>query len=96
MKKNDLVEIRQKIDHIDQLILSNLSKRKKLVRLVGEYKMIHSIKPLDKARWEQVLVSRSRWGESIGLDSKFVVDIFELIHHYSLQIEENYVKSKNS
>jgi chorismate mutase len=44
--------------------------------------------PLQKGRWQEVLESRKDLAQQKGLDPDFVEKIWQLIHEYSLNIQE--------
>jgi chorismate mutase len=87
MHKTNLTELRKQIDLTDQELIQVLRKRVSLVELVGKAKQGNSAPPLDPSRWQQVLDTRTEWAVELGLDPKFVVDLFNRIHEYALQIE---------
>ncbi len=82
-----LIRLREQIDTVDHKIICLLEKRLLLVRKIGNMKLLKSLPPLDPARWQHVLDTRSEWGRELGLDPEFIQDIFIRIHDYSLQIE---------
>ena len=49
----------------------------------------HKISPLDKKRWEDILSLQLKKSEKLGLTQEFVKDVLNLIHKYSLKIQEN-------
>lgn len=79
--------LRDAINVVDHDILSLLAQRKELVAKVGEHKKTQHLPPLDPSRWQQVLDSRTQWAVELGLNPEFVVDLFNRIHEYALQIE---------
>lgn len=87
MQKSSLTELRKQIDSADHELIQILRKRVSLVELVGRAKQRSSAPPLDPARWQQVLHTRTKWGTELGLSREFILDIFNRIHDYSLQIE---------
>lgn len=87
MLKTNLEELRNQIDIVDQELIRALRKRFSLVELVGKVKKRNEVKPLDATRWQQVLLSRTKWGKELDLDPVFITNIFNQIHDYSLQIE---------
>lgn len=80
--------LRAKLDKIDQTLVNSLKKRQDIVINIGQLKKQHGLPPLDPKRWQQVLETRRQWGSEMGLDPIFIEHIFEVIHNYSLQIEE--------
>lgn len=86
---NDKLENwRKQIDVIDERILTALAKRIKIVRKIGKFKKEQSISAFDKNRWEQVLNSNIKTGETLGLSKEFIKNLLHLIHKYSRQIQE--------
>jgi len=86
MNKIDI--LRKQIDIIDERILTSLAKRIEIVRKIGKFKKDQKISALDKERWEQILKSNLRKGESLGLSRKFVKNLLNLIHTYSIEIQK--------
>ncbi|WP_423063002.1 chorismate mutase [Candidiatus Paracoxiella cheracis] len=67
-----------------------LSERMQLVNQVGKYKKQHNILPLDQARWEAVLKSKTEFAESLGIDADAVRKLYSMIHEEALIIERQY------
>ena len=82
-----LEKLRAEIDEADRVLIDTLLKRMNLVKIVGEYKKERGIPPLDQKRWEQVVKSRSEYAQGLGLSPELIVEIFEILHKYALQIE---------
>lgn len=80
--------LRTKIDSTDRQLVVILSKRLNLVAEIGKLKKQTNLAPLDPARWQHILTTRSGWGSELGLNQNFIQDIFNRIHEYSLQIEK--------
>lgn len=87
MLKTNLPELRKQIDLTDHELIQILRKRVSLVELVGKAKKRDAVTPLDPVRWQEVLVTRAQWGIDLGLSPELIVDLFNRIHEYSLQIE---------
>jgi chorismate mutase len=83
----NLAQLRQEIDALDTQLLTTLAKRMTVAAAVGNYKKAHNLPPLDQARWQAVLDSRTATGEKLGLPSEFTKTLFELIHTHSLAIQ---------
>lgn len=80
---------RKQIDTLDEKIISYLAKRTEIARQIGKFKKKHKISPLDQKRWQDILSLHLKTSENLGLSKKFVKDILNLIHKYSLKIQEN-------
>ena len=85
---NDLNQLRKEIDSLDSELISILAKRMKVVEVVGKYKAKHSLKPLDKKRWQAILNSRIALGKEAGLSQIFIQSVFDIIHRHSLLIQK--------
>ncbi len=86
MKK--LVLFRKNIDQIDNEIIFLLGKRFNIVKKIGRLKKKKGLLPLDKKRWEKVLVTRKKWGTRKKLDPDFIEKIFISIHNEALKVED--------
>lgn len=84
-----LDQLRKEIDVLDSEIVMLLAKRMRLSSAIGQYKASHGIAPRDNARWQEVLISRIKQGKEIGLDPILVRRIFDVIHKYSLFIQQH-------
>ncbi len=85
---NKLEKLRKQIDNIDQQILTLLAKRIDVVRKIGSYKKEQSIPALDKKRWNEVLRSNIKQGDSFKLSKDFIKKFFTLLHQYSLKVQK--------
>lgn len=83
-----LLEMRNQIDTIDKEIVYLLSRRFKLVESIWDIKKEHSIKPLQKSRWEEVVNLLKEHSLEFGVNSDLVINIYNLIHNESLEIEK--------
>lgn len=84
----DLPELREIIDSLDAEIIALLAKRMDAVRQVGEYKAARNIPPLDEKRWKEVLDSKLKQAETLGVPTELVRDIYERIHEEALRMEK--------
>lgn len=57
---DDLPQLRKKIDHIDDAIVTLLAKRFAIVKTIGKYKKLHKLPAFDIVRRKKVLQSRLR------------------------------------
>lgn len=83
-----LENYRKEIDEIDSQLITLLQKRFEVVKKVGIYKKEHNLKPLQPARWQEVLDSKKLMAKNIWLDEKFVEDVWNRIHENSLNLEK--------
>ena len=86
--KENIDQLRAKIDVIDENILYILSSRMKISRQIGEYKKMNNIAILQTARWDSILEKVTAKGAEYGLSEKFVTTLFNAIHEASVE-EQN-------
>ena len=84
MNKEELNELRIKIDAIDQGIIDLLSQRIDIVRSVDEYKLKTGAPRYDAARWQEASEKRAEIAQRIGAPAQLVSDVFEDIHTFVL------------
>lgn len=85
---NDLNKLRKQIDELDTRIIELLGQRMVTVKKVGYYKKLHNIPPLDSKRWNEVLESRVKLANEVGLGDRFIRSILNTIHNEALELEE--------
>ena len=83
--QNVLDQYREQIDSIDSQLIELLSQRMDIVSNIGKYKCENDITILQLRRWESIIQTRSRLGQSLGLDKEFILKLLELIHKESIQ-----------
>ncbi len=84
---DELDGLRKQIDACDERLLLALRDRKDVVALVGKYKKTRGLSSLDEKRWLVVLESRLARAKELGLSEDFVLKVYNLIHQYSLGVE---------
>ena len=85
--ENLLEKLRFDIDHIDQELLTILTRRMHKIEEIGYYKKENNITVLQMDRLRQMMLSRLKVGKDLGLDSKFVLKLLQLVHKDSIQIQ---------
>lgn len=83
-----LTHFRNQIDHIDDALIDLLAQRFEIVKQVGIYKKENNISSLQSARWQEVLTKRTQKADEYGLDNHCIIDIWNRIHEYALELEE--------
>ncbi len=81
----DLHDLRKQIDELDSVLLEMLSKRMRISREIGTYKKEHNMPVLQTGRYEDILDRRIHEAEQMGMDSKFVKSMLEVIHEESVE-----------
>lgn len=86
-EKFSMDEARQKIDKIDTGILTLLAKRMKIIAMLGTYKKTQKMEVLDSDHWKSMLIDRMKQADSKDLNTKFIEEVWTLMHYESLVIE---------
>lgn len=82
--KENIDELRARIDEIDGELLDLLSDRMKVADEIGRYKKENNITILQPNRWDKILAKVFVKGEEKGLDSEFLEKVFKAIHQASI------------
>jgi len=93
--ENILEKLRFEIDSIDKELLTILSRRLHKIEEIGYYKKENNITVLQMDRLRQMMISRLKLGKELGLDSKFVLKLLQLVHKDSIQVQTNIMIDKN-
>lgn len=84
---NDLATWRKQIDTIDDKILRLLAERMNIAGRIGKFKRERELTAFDKDRWQKLLTSNLKKGKSLGMSQEFVKNLLDLIHKYSIEIQ---------
>ncbi len=85
---DDLEIFRQEIDEVDKELIDLLHKRFTLANKIGKYKKEKNMPALQPERWKEVLKSRKKYAKMIWVSEKWIEDIWNTIHIYSLEQEK--------
>lgn len=94
--KDNIDQLRAKIDVIDENILYALGSRMKISRMIGEYKKNNNITILQTSRWDSILARVVEKGAENGLSEKFVKAVFNAIHEASVEVQNQIISDKSS
>lgn len=83
----EIEEIRVVLDSLDAEIVDLLGKRMEMVKRLGRIKKEYNIPVYQLERWQEILNSRTLWGEKNGLKENFMFRLFELIHDTSIKTQ---------
>lgn len=84
---SQLEQLREKIDHLDQELVEILSMRKALIEKIGDYKKENNVTVFQLERWNEILSSRTEWGNGKNLSATFIQEIYRAIHDESIRIQ---------
>ena len=81
----NLALLRQQIDGIDNELLEVLNKRMRISREIGRYKKEHRMPVLQSSRFSDVVSSRARTGQEMGMSREFMKAVLLAIHEESVR-----------
>ena len=88
----ELNRVRKLIDKIDEQMVELLQSRTDLVKKIADFKFKNNITIFQLERWYEILKLRKRQASKLGIDNKMIVDIFEVIHKYSIITQTKIMK----
>ena len=94
--KENIDQLRAKIDVIDENILYTLASRMKVSRKIGEYKKNNNVAILQTSRWDTLLAKVVEKGNEYGLDERFVKAVFNAIHEASVEVQNQIISDSSS
>lgn len=77
--------LRQQIDQIDNELIETLSKRMRISREIGQYKKEHRMPVLQAARYDDIMQSRVKLAEEMGMSGDFMKIVLSAIHEESIR-----------
>lgn len=77
--------LRTQIDEIDSQLVELLTKRMQVSRDIAQFKKEHSMTVLQASRYDEIMTSRIRQAEKLGLSKEFAQAVFEAIHQESVK-----------
>ncbi len=84
---NQLVRLREKIDHLDQELVELLAGRMKLTEQIGEYKKENQVTAFQLERWNEIMSTRPEWAKLAKMNPEFIRELFKIIHDESIRIQ---------
>lgn len=94
--KENIDQLRAKIDVIDENILYALGSRMQISRRIGEYKKDNNVAIVQASRWDSILDKVIEKGHEYGLSEKFLKDVFNAIHEASVEVQNEVISDKSS
>jgi chorismate mutase len=80
----ELTLLRERIDQVDDELLSLLNRRMKIADEVGMYKKQNNLTILQTARWNEILERAIAKGNTLTLSKEFLVKYFDAVHMESI------------
>ncbi len=87
----DLDFIRNRIDELDNSLITILSRRMNLVRDIARIKRDCKMTVLQVNRWNSIVESRTNDGMKKGLSEKFIRNVLDNIHQESIEIQSRII-----
>ena len=81
----DLSVLRAQIDEIDNSLLELLSKRMRVSREIGTYKIEHQMPILQTIRYDEILTTRMKQAEKMDMSGGFAKKFLEAVHEESVR-----------
>jgi chorismate mutase len=86
--KNQLDELRARIDSIDHQIIELVATRMNISGKMGEYKCRENVTVFQLDRWLEILQSRVEHGVHAGLEKDFIEHLIKVIHEESIRCQD--------
>ncbi len=80
----ELALLRERIDQVDDELLSLLSRRMKIADQVGAYKKENNVTILQTERWNNILKRAMEKSDGLQLTKEFLVKYFDAVHMESI------------
>ncbi|MBP7498081.1 MAG: bifunctional 3-deoxy-7-phosphoheptulonate synthase/chorismate mutase type II [Bacteroidales bacterium] len=91
-----LLELRTKIDLLDEQLLQFMSQRMQLVREIAGYKDKNDVTILQIKRWDEIIKNRLAKADELNLNKDFIQLWYNLIHEESIIVQTEIMnKNKN-
>ncbi|MGM9735418.1 MAG: chorismate mutase [Candidatus Cryptobacteroides sp.] len=94
--KDNIDQLRAKIDIIDENLLYTLASRMKISRQIGQYKKDNNIAIIQANRWDSVLEQVVAKGKEYDLPEKFLTTVFNAIHEASVEAQNEVISGESS
>jgi len=89
--KNNLKNLRAKIDIADHQLLETLSRRMSIADEIGKIKKAQNVSILQTPRWNEILGKMILQGEEKGLSEEFILKLFKAIHQESINHQKKVI-----
>lgn len=93
---NALIELRSKIDRIDNYIIELLSERMTISEEIGTYKAKNNITIYQPERWSQIVDRMLKIGTENGLSSSFILQLIQQINKESIRHQTQVMNKKDA
>ena len=91
----DLSALRIKMDSIDEQLMELLSGRMEIAKLMGEFKKEEGLTVLHLKRWREIVKTRMKWSNELGLSEEFILRVLEQVHKESIKVQTDVMNEDN-
>lgn len=77
--------LRQQIDQLDNDLIEVLNKRMRVCREIGQYKKEHRMQVVQIGRYDDIMKSRIKLAEEMGMSGDFMKSVLEAVHEESVR-----------
>lgn len=81
----NLSALRQQIDRIDNDLIELLNKRMRVSREIGQFKKEHSMPVVQAGRYDDIMQTRRKLAEQMGMSGDFMAAVLTSIHEESVR-----------
>ncbi|HJE38200.1 MAG: 3-deoxy-7-phosphoheptulonate synthase [Candidatus Amulumruptor caecigallinarius] len=81
----NLSALRQQIDRIDNELIELLNKRMRVSREIGQFKKEHSMPVVQAGRYDDIMQTRRKLAEQMGMSGDFMAAVLTAIHEESVR-----------
>ena len=92
----NLTILRQQIDQIDNELVEILNKRMRVCREIGQYKKEHRMQIVQTGRYDDILKSRIKLAEEMGMSGDFMKTVLAAIHEESVRQQIEVLNGRKS
>jgi chorismate mutase len=87
--------LRQRIDNLDNDLISLLAERMRVSREIGHYKKENNMPIFQAHRYDEILTKRMAQASTLGMSPDFMKSVLEAIHEESVQQQVRLFNEKN-
>jgi chorismate mutase len=90
--KNNLNNLRTKINLVDSQLLETLGKRMNIAEEIGVLKKENNVAVLQSKRWNEILEKMIAEGKKKDLSEQFILRVYKAIHQESINHQQSIFK----
>ena len=92
----NLTLLRQQIDQLDNDLIEVLNKRMRVCREIGQYKKEHRMQVVQIGRYDDIMRSRIKLAEEMGMSGDFMKTVLQAIHEESVRQQIEVLNSRTN